>query len=1042
MIKRFCILMMLGVASLAHAQPAKTPLMGWSSWNTFRVNISESLIKETADSMVAKGLQAAGYTNINIDDGYFGGRDGSGKLVAHATKFPGGLQAVADYIHSKGLKAGIYSEVGQNTCGSIYDNDTYGVGVGLYGHEAQDTRTFFDEWGYDYIKVDYCGAERQGLNEQTSYTKIWNAIQNTDKAKNGQEIRFNVCRWMFPGTWVAQVGGSWRISHDIRNTFGGTLGVLDIFKQNLYLAAYASPGHFNDMDMMQVGRGMTVDEEKSHFGLWCIMSSPLLIGCDLRSIPKSTLDIITNSEVIAVNQDTLGLQAQVVSRTGNRFVVAKPIEARHGKVRAVALFNGEDVAQTLRITFKDVQLDGKVKVRNLWAKTDLGFFSGYYEVRVPPHGATMLRLEGASSFDKTRYQGEYAFMNAYTAIGSGNSHARVEDAAGAVASGGYKMSRLGNAPENWAEFRDVYVSEGGEYDLKLYYYSTENRSLQLLVNGTEYSMTGLNSGSVSTRAVASITVNLRQGSNTIRLQNPTGWAPDVDKLELTPKGSEGEEQDDFDVDASNGFPKTSSEDNAEEVWYYIRFKNGSGVIQDMGNNANLLTKKLSETEPAQQWKIVEVDNASGDFPYKIVGKSGRVITHVSSTETTDGLFQATQSASAAVRFGIVATQNATYSPAWELHRQSSSRRMNQYKGAGLDRMISEWNANDGGNPLEFVALESAERVDAVMPEISSAEKEVWYYIHFVDAKEGETAVLEDRGADSALMAQGAVEGKLAQLWKVTLLETPDGEYRYEFVSGLGNKVSWSGNRYTASQTGVPLRLSELAPYWGVERLGAGNGHGMTQTVLGPGSEITDDYYSAAGKYGLLEFKLPEEMFLRLSGDASLASLVVSSGALSPAFHPDTLAYTVTLPRSVDSVTLTAVVAHGEASLSGDVGVKKALGEGVTHFSVVVTAEDGATVKTYTVAVIREAATGVEVVEASAENRLQVYPNPLLNGALIVEEETLAAGDRILVYTISGALVGTFEVTGRRTAINLSHLSAGVYIVKLGARAAKLVVSQP
>ncbi|MDR0688250.1 MAG: alpha-galactosidase, partial [Prevotellaceae bacterium] len=435
-------------------------------------------------------------------------------------------------------KAGIYSEAGDNTCGSIWDADAYGVGVGFFGHEEQDARTFFDEWGYDYIKVDFCGADRQKLDEKAQYTRIWRAIQSTAKAKAGGEVRLNICRWAFPGTWVAEVGGSWRISADIRNSFSGEQsglpGVRDIFEQNLYLAAYASPGRFNDMDMMQVGRGMTEDEEKSHFGLWCIMSSPLMVGCDLRTIPQSTLDIITNSEVIAVNQDTLGLQAQVVSRSGHRIVVAKPVEVRRGATRAVALFNGEDAPQLLRITFKDVQLGGKVKVRDLWTKTDIGLFNGYYEALVPAHGTAMLRLEGQSTFDKLCYEGEYAFMNAYTAINSSYSGARVEAASDAVASGGYRMSRLGGSPENWAEFRDVYVSQGGKYALKLYYYSPESRSLSVIVNGAERRMANLNSGGVSKRAEASIEVELRQGSNVIRLANPTGRAPDVDMFEIKP----------------------------------------------------------------------------------------------------------------------------------------------------------------------------------------------------------------------------------------------------------------------------------------------------------------------------------------------------------------------------------------------------------------------------------------------------------------------------------------------------------------------------
>ena len=1031
--------MFFSALGVVNAQRAKVPMMGWSSWNTFRVNISENLIKETADSMVAKGLQAAGYTTVNIDDGYFGGRNANGSLKPHPVKFPNGMKSVADYIHSKGLKAGIYSEVGQNTCGSIYDSDTYGVGVGFYGHVEQDAQTFFDEWGYDYIKVDYCGAEQQGLNEKTSYTEIWNAIAGTAKAQAGEEIRFNVCRWMFPGTWVTQVGGSWRISHDIRNTFDGTLGVRDVFEQNLYLAAYASPGHFNDMDMMQVGRGMNEDEEKSHFGLWCIMSSPLLVGCDLRTIPQSTLSIITNPEVIAVNQDTLGLQAQVVKRTGKCFVVAKPIEARNGKVRAVALFNGENTRQTLRITFKDVQLDGSVMVRNLWTMTDLGLYKGYYEVRVPPHGTTMLRLEGAASFDKIRYQGEYAFMNAYTAIGSGGSHARVEAASGAVASGGYKMCCLGNSPDNWAEFRDVYVSESGKYTFKLFYYSPENRNLQVVVNGAAYSMSDLNSGDLRTRAEASIEVDMRQGYNLIRLENPTGWAPDVDKFELRPKGDNSDEPDDFDVDEAGTFPQMSSDDDTAETWYYIRFKNGSGVIRDMGNNADLLTKKPDSDDTDQRWKVVEVANPSGDFRYKIVGQGGRVITHVPSPETSDGMFQATDNVAAAVRFGIVPTENATYVPAWELHREGSSRHMNQYKSAGIDRRISEWNNNDQGNPLEFVAPERAEQVNAVMPKISSSQEEVWYYIRFIDAQEGQTAVLEDMGSDSALMTKSAVDGKPEQLWKIALSENPEREYTYELVSKLGGKVAWNGDgaRYVTSQVGVCLRLSELAPYWGVERIGADDGLGMTQTALGPESQIKDDYYSAEGRYSLLEFRLPEEMFLYPSCDVSLESLEVAPGELSPAFHPDSVAYTVALACGIDSIAITAATACADALLAGDAGAKKALKVGENLFSLTVAAKNGATDRTYTVTVIRAAApTGVE---AALKNRWQLYPNPVTGGVMTIEGEAIAAGDQMFIYNLSGVLVKTFELAGCRTTINISNLPKGAYVVKSGKHSAKIVV---
>lgn len=507
-----------------------TPMMGWSSWNTFRININEDLIKETADAMVAKGLKDAGYHFINVDDGFFWGRDEEGNLQYHAEKFPNGMKSVADYIHSKGLRAGIYSEVGENTCGSIWDADKHGIGVGLYGHEEQDCDLYFNQWGYDFIKVDYCGAEKQGLDEESQYTKIFNAI----KATGRDDIRFNVCRWMFPGTWVTKIGGSWRISHDIRNNFDKTLGVRDVLEHNLYLSAYASPGHFNDMDMMQIGRNtMSIDEEKSHFGLWSIMCSPMLIGCDLRTIPDRTLEIITNKEVIALNQDVLGRQAQVVSREGKQIVLAKQIEKDQGKVRGIALFNGEDIPATMRINFNDIQLSEKSKVRDLWEQKDLGEFTGYYEVSVPAHGTAMLRIEGESSFDKTKYEAEDSFLNDYNAVKLG-SGARVAERE--TASGRHIISWLGNADSNWAEFRDVYSTNGGEYNLTIHYYAATNRDLIVSVNGTDYKMSGLKSGTDEndwdTRGSETIRITLKKGYNTIRLNNPLGNAPDIDMIEF------------------------------------------------------------------------------------------------------------------------------------------------------------------------------------------------------------------------------------------------------------------------------------------------------------------------------------------------------------------------------------------------------------------------------------------------------------------------------------------------------------------------------
>ena len=272
------LLSTITMGAMAQINQLDPPVMGWSSWNTYRIHINEALIKKQADAMVSQGLKEAGYLYVNVDDGFFGWRDENGKLQTHPERFPNGLKCVADYIHSKGLKAGIYSDAGSNTCGSIWDKDPNGVGVGLYGHEKQDADLFFNEWGFDFIKIDYCGAGQSlALEEQKRYTEIRQAID----AVCNRNISLNICRWAFPGTWAKDLARSWRISADITPKWES---IKYIIGKNLYLSAYAGGGHYNDMDMLEIGRGLKPEEEEVHFGMWCIMSSPLLIGCDLTTI--------------------------------------------------------------------------------------------------------------------------------------------------------------------------------------------------------------------------------------------------------------------------------------------------------------------------------------------------------------------------------------------------------------------------------------------------------------------------------------------------------------------------------------------------------------------------------------------------------------------------------------------------------------------------------------------------------------------------------------------------------------------------------------
>lgn len=381
--KRFLIIgfLMGYVLPLVSAQ-AKPPIMGWSSWNHFRIHIDEKMIREQADAMVSSGLYNAGYRFVNIDDGYFKGRDGNGNLLTDDKKFPSGMGALAAYIHSKGLKAGIYTDAGENTCGSIWDNDKNGIGVGIYGHIEQDCNLLFKQWKYDFLKVDWCGGEKMKLDEQTEYTKIIDAVKAIDK-----NIVFNVCRWQFPGEWAIKKADSWRISGDIRESFSSILKIIDL---NAGLYKYASPGHYNDMDMLQVGRGMSYEEDKTHFSMWCMMNSPLLAGNDLRSMSKETLEILTNKELIDIDQDIAQVQARKIWKEDNIEIWLKQLKKKGQKAIAIMNRGGKDTVFSL--TPEKAGIKKINRLRDLWLHKELGKAGTGKSITIPGHGIVVFKV--------------------------------------------------------------------------------------------------------------------------------------------------------------------------------------------------------------------------------------------------------------------------------------------------------------------------------------------------------------------------------------------------------------------------------------------------------------------------------------------------------------------------------------------------------------------------------------------------------------------------------------------------------------------------
>ena len=514
------------------------PLMGWSSWNTYGFQINDSVIQAQADAMVKLGFKECGYNHINIDDGFFGGRDENGKLLIHPTRFPNGLRGLVDYIHGQGLKAGIYSDAGSNTCASYWGNpkDTIGLGVGLYGHDAEDLALYFNELDFDFIKVDYCGADANNnadkldLDVEQRYKEIASAI----KATGCDDVTWNICRWAFPGTWACEIADSWRTTEDI---YLGWESVKSIIGQSLYLSAYTSYGHYNDMDMLEVGRGLTEEEDKTHFGMWCIMSSPLLIGCDMNDIKGNALELMQNKELIALNQNTLGLQAYVAKRENGGYVLVKDVDEKYGLNRAVAFYNPTDAAIEMSVAFSQVDLAGKVKVRDLFEKKDKGVYEESFSVTVPAHGTRIYRLKAEERLERKVYEAETAWLTDYQEIKNNEVYGTAIYSEKAACSGGVAVGWLGNRDSNDLQWRNVYSKEGGEYTLRVYFITGDNRTMKLSVNGGEpLTFTG-NSGGWGTVGSAEFDVVLKKGENVVRLFNESGYMGDIDKMELVNKNA-------------------------------------------------------------------------------------------------------------------------------------------------------------------------------------------------------------------------------------------------------------------------------------------------------------------------------------------------------------------------------------------------------------------------------------------------------------------------------------------------------------------------
>ncbi|PQQ09688.1 alpha-galactosidase 1-like [Prunus yedoensis var. nudiflora] len=358
-----------------------TPPMGWNSWNHFNCKIDEKIIKATADALISTGLSKLGYTYINIDDCWAEiARDDKGNLAPKKSTFPSGIKSLADYVHSKGLKLGIYSDAGYFTCSKTMP--------GSLGHEEQDANTFA-AWGIDYLKYDNCNND--GSKPTVRYPVMTRALM-----KAGRPIFFSLCEWgdMHPALWGAKVGNSWRTTNDISDTWESMVSRADM---NEVYAEFARPGGWNDPDMLEVGNGgMTKDEYVVHFSIWAISKAPLLLGCDVRNITKETMEIVANKEVISVNQDPLGVQAKKVRMEGDLEFWAGPLS---GYRVALLLVNRGALRTSITANWDDVGIptNSVVEARDLWEhKTLKARFVGNLTATVGSHACKMYVLKPVS----------------------------------------------------------------------------------------------------------------------------------------------------------------------------------------------------------------------------------------------------------------------------------------------------------------------------------------------------------------------------------------------------------------------------------------------------------------------------------------------------------------------------------------------------------------------------------------------------------------------------------------------------------------------
>lgn len=477
------------------------PPLGWASWNSFASSIDYNTIKAQTDALVSSGMAAAGYTYVNLDDGWWqGARDADGNIVVDENLWPGGMKAMADYIHSKGLKAGIYTDAGKQGCGYYYPTTRPAApNTGMEGHYQQDLETF-QRWGFDYVKIDFCGGREQGLDQEATYKAIA-AAHDAASAVTGRRLVLSVCEWGTGLTWnwATGTGDLWRTSNDI--IFWGqtpdTAKMLTNFDQAIHPAAQHT-GYYNDPDMLMVGmNGLSAAQNRLHMSLWALSGAPMLAGNNLATMSTTTRDILTQPEVLAVDQDARGLQGVKVAEDTRNLQVYSKVLSGTGK-RAVLLLNRTGSAAPMTVRWADLGLTtASAAVRNAWSRSDAGSFATDYTTTVPANDAVLLTVSGTEASGSTYEDTSTATTPTFTGVTTGSAGTKLVD---------------------------ITYANGG----------SSARKATIQVNGQyKYQASFPPTGSATTYRTVSVLAHTAKGTNTVTFAAVSGsTAPDIDAIRV------------------------------------------------------------------------------------------------------------------------------------------------------------------------------------------------------------------------------------------------------------------------------------------------------------------------------------------------------------------------------------------------------------------------------------------------------------------------------------------------------------------------------